>query len=166
LIDFSYLLSRVEKIPGTPEKPFSALGKVSYHSYWKSVVTEYIDSHRSSVATVSISDIQATTGMHTEDIALTLFLLGYLRKNEENKYILAVDWNKVDRCMEKIRSSIENSSRVQLNPQLLQWTPPKFSHSYKMKSEDSLLAEKTNSHDQQPGKVNQQTEEVSAKATN
>lgn len=46
LIDFSYLLSKAEKTPGTPEKPLSDLGKVSYHSYWKSVLLEYINSHR------------------------------------------------------------------------------------------------------------------------
>merc|ERR1712050_66403 len=42
LIDFSYLLSKVEKQPGTPEKPLSDFGRVSYHSYWKSVVLEYL----------------------------------------------------------------------------------------------------------------------------
>lgn len=44
LIDFSYLLSKVEGMYGTPEKPLSDLGRVSYHAYWKSCVLEYLQS--------------------------------------------------------------------------------------------------------------------------
>jgi len=38
-----YLLSRVEGQPGSPEKPLSDLGRVSYKAYWKHVVLEFLE---------------------------------------------------------------------------------------------------------------------------
>ena len=41
LIEFSYLLSIREGVHGSPEKPLSELGKISYFAYWDSVLIEY-----------------------------------------------------------------------------------------------------------------------------
>ena len=60
LIDFSYLLSRVENQPGSPEKPLSNLGRVSYHSYWKSTIMEYL--YNCTSPKISIRKISNDTG--------------------------------------------------------------------------------------------------------
>merc|ERR1712226_1365500 len=123
LIDFSYLLSKEEKQPGTPEKPLSDLGRVSYHSYWKSVILEYINNHRDKHKQLTIQAIQSETSMHPHDIALTFMLLGFIRKNPENKFVLAIDWSKVDGHMAKVNSALEAQTRVNLDPEALRWSP-------------------------------------------
>ncbi|CAE6455007.1 unnamed protein product [Rhizoctonia solani] len=42
LIDFSYLLSKKEGRTGTPERPLSALGALSYKNYWKLTIMLFL----------------------------------------------------------------------------------------------------------------------------
>ena len=118
LIDFSYLLSKVEKQPGTPEKPLSDLGRVSYHSYWKSVCLEYLARMRGR-GHVTIQQLSADTALHPHDIALAFMLLGFIRKKADNKLVLAIDWTKVDQHMEKVKKSL----RIEICPDSLRWEP-------------------------------------------
>lgn len=37
-----YLLSKVEEKVGSPERPLSDLGLISYRSYWKEVLLRYL----------------------------------------------------------------------------------------------------------------------------
>lgn len=68
LIEFSYLLSRKEGMSGTPEKPLSDLGKISYQSFWKSTILNYIKNKDR----ISIEEISKATGMNVHDISSTL----------------------------------------------------------------------------------------------
>ncbi|XP_068617979.1 histone acetyltransferase KAT6B isoform X2 [Battus philenor] len=120
LIHFSYLLSKEEGQPGTPEKPLSDLGRVSYHAYWKSVILEYLQDHRDKPFT--FEDIALTTGMHMNDIAVTFQLLGFVRyvpSNDSMKLGICVDWNRVDSHAKKLKSR----PRLEIDPECLRWTP-------------------------------------------
>ena len=50
-----YELSKVEGKTGTPEKPLSDLGKLSYRSYWSWVLLEILRDFR---GTLSIKDLR------------------------------------------------------------------------------------------------------------
>lgn len=55
LIAFSYELSKMECAVGSPEKPLSDLGKLSYRSYWSWVLLEILRDFR---GTISIKELR------------------------------------------------------------------------------------------------------------
>jgi len=69
-----YLLSRVEGQPGSPERPLSDLGKVSYESYWKSVVLTYLHSHRD-ISQITIARMLYLFPFHTLSFFVELLQL-------------------------------------------------------------------------------------------
>ncbi|XP_052262830.1 histone acetyltransferase KAT6B-like isoform X5 [Dreissena polymorpha] len=117
LIDFSYLLSRREGQSGSPEKPLSDLGRVSYQAYWRSVILEYI-ANCPSESTITIKGISRQTGMCPQDITQTLHLLNMI-KCQNDKVVVMVNRPLVDNHMDKLR----NSQRQDLNDDALKWTP-------------------------------------------
>ena len=76
LIAFSYELSKKEGRVGTPERPLSDLGAVSYRSYWTRAVLECLRSHRGALSVRDISDL---TAVRTDDVVKTLESLGLVR---------------------------------------------------------------------------------------
>ncbi|CAO1630957.1 unnamed protein product [Parajaminaea phylloscopi] len=69
IIDFSYLLSKKEGQLGSPEKPLSDLGLLSYRNYWTLAVFGFL---KGAPDHVSIDDISAGTAMTPEDIYYVL----------------------------------------------------------------------------------------------
>lgn len=143
LIDFSYLLSREEGQPGTPEKPLSDLGRVSYHAYWKSVVLEYLYKNRGKP--ISLQAIANETGLFVPDIALTFQLLHFVRcvkRDGDFKYqvLFTINWSKVAAHHEKM---LRQKNRIFIDPECLRWTPlltPAF-HMLKSDSEDECISQ-------------------------
>ncbi|XP_065886181.1 histone acetyltransferase KAT6B-like [Dysidea avara] len=136
LIDFSYLLSRIEGQPGSPEKPLSDLGQVSYHSYWKSVILEYL--YNLSSDCVSIRQISRDTGLDPHDIATTLHQLGFLKLNPDNSVSIVKKHDMLDAHMAKVATS----KRIPLDPDALHWSPlvnePNRKRSYSSVDEEDI----------------------------
>ncbi|CAD5123786.1 DgyrCDS12095 [Dimorphilus gyrociliatus] len=122
LIEFSYLLSRKEGRTGTPEKPLSDLGRVSYEAYWKNVILLFLHERRKQrlIQTISIEDISRYTGMCPHDIVHTLNRIGFL-KISDRRVSLSVDWSIVSDQVEKDKS---NLTRISLDEEKLKWSPP------------------------------------------
>lgn len=78
IISLSYELSKREGKPGSPEKPLSDLGKISYRSYWTHILLTLF-SQQTGEENVQIKDISLMTGIKTEDIISTLQSLNMIR---------------------------------------------------------------------------------------
>ncbi|XP_042314378.1 histone acetyltransferase KAT6B [Sceloporus undulatus] len=117
LIDFSYLLSRREGQAGSPEKPLSDLGRVSYLAYWKSVVLEYLYCHHEKQ--ISIKGMSRATGMCPHDIATTLQQHSMIDRREE-KFIVIKREKLISSHMEKLKT---NPRINEVDPESLRWTP-------------------------------------------
>ncbi|XP_045923997.1 histone acetyltransferase KAT6B isoform X2 [Micropterus dolomieu] len=117
LIDFSYLLTRQEGQAGSPEKPLSDLGRLSYLAYWKSVILEYLYKHPDKH--ISVKGISRATGMCPHDIAATLQQLGMIDR-QDGRIVLIRRERLIQRHMESLRA---NPRRNEVDPDALRWTP-------------------------------------------
>ena len=87
LISFSYELTKREQKVGSPEKPLSDLGKLSYRSYWTFVLLSLLVEYEGQW---TIADLSSMTGIKVEDVISTLQALDMI-KHWKGQYVLVVD---------------------------------------------------------------------------
>ncbi|XP_039542725.1 histone acetyltransferase KAT7a isoform X2 [Pimephales promelas] len=119
LIDFSYLLSKVEEKVGSPERPLSDLGLISYRSYWKEVLLRYL--HNFQGKEISIKEISQETAVNPVDIVSTLQSLQML-KYWKGKHLILKRQDLIDDW--KTKEGKRGSSKT-IDPTALKWSPPK-----------------------------------------
>ena len=78
LIAFSYELSKREGRLGSPEKPLSDLGLLSYRAYWSQTVIDAL-TEEGRGSEISVEEIGALTAMTTADVLHTLQTMNALR---------------------------------------------------------------------------------------
>jgi GNAT superfamily N-acetyltransferase len=86
LINAAYELSARERRRGSAERPLSALGKVSFYSFWASRVLDELLVEDSSVR---LLDLSLRTGITAEDIGECLRELGILKECGNSVVLLA-----------------------------------------------------------------------------
>ncbi|KAM9392115.1 histone acetyltransferase KAT7-like isoform 3-T3 [Pholidichthys leucotaenia] len=119
LIDFSYLLSKVEEKVGSPERPLSDLGLISYRSYWKEVLLRYLNNFQGKE--ISIKEISQETAVNPVDIVSTLQSLQML-KYWKGKHLVLKRQDLIDDWKAK---ETKRGSGKTIDPTALKWTPPK-----------------------------------------
>ncbi|KAK7167807.1 hypothetical protein R3I94_002014 [Phoxinus phoxinus] len=119
LIDFSYLLSKVEEKVGSPERPLSDLGLISYRSYWKEVLLRYL--HNFQGKEISIKEISQETAVNPVDIVSTLQSLQML-KYWKGKHLILKRQDLIDDW--KTKEAKRGGSKT-IDPTALKWSPPK-----------------------------------------
>ncbi|KAI6045975.1 histone acetyltransferase, MYST superfamily [Pisolithus marmoratus] len=117
LIEFSYELSKKEGKLGSPEKPLSDLGLLSYRAYWAEVIVEVL---LNTTDDISIDDIAQKTSITHADIMNTCTTL-QLFKHYKGQHIICLS----DAVLEK-HEKTRNKRRRRIHPEHLIWKPPVF----------------------------------------
>ncbi|EEB07868.1 KAT5 family histone acetyltransferase Mst1 [Schizosaccharomyces japonicus yFS275] len=119
LIQFSYELTKREHKHGSPEKPLSDLGLISYRAYWSEQIVTLVMTMKASETT--IDELANKTAMTTNDVLHTLQALDML-KYYKGQFIICIS-EGIELQYERYRTK----KRKHIKPELLaDWQPPVF----------------------------------------
>jgi histone acetyltransferase MYST1 len=117
LISVSYELTKRESTTGSPEKPLSDLGKISYRSYWAYVILRYLQQCQTSQDKLTVLDIGRNTGIRTEDTLSTLHSLNLI-KYWKGQHVICIS-------PDTIQMLLEQGKTIRLcRSECLHWEPP------------------------------------------
>ena len=115
LISISYEITKRENTTGSPEKPLSDLGKISYRSYWTFVIMQVFD--RLGLHNITTSQLSRETGVKHEDVISTMHSLNLI-KYWKGQHVINIS-------EEIIQLHMKQKSRIrQCDPSLLTWQSP------------------------------------------
>jgi len=115
LISLSYELSKREKRLGSPEKPLSDLGKLSYRSYWTWTILTQLRRYDGDEALEALAE---RTGIKIEDVLSTLHNLNMIR-HWKGQLLVRAHHGDIDDHL----AAIKRPPRV-CDPTKVDWTPP------------------------------------------
>ena len=116
LIDVAYQITIREGAVGSPEKPLSDLGQLSFRSYWTEVLLRTLQAHRGNL---SIKELSAVTAIKMEDIISTLQAINCIRF-WKGQHVISVAPKIVDDHLAKHYAR----ASLRCEPARLKWQPP------------------------------------------
>lgn len=124
LIQFSYELSKIENKPGSPEKPLSDLGLLSYRQFWSENILEVLIDANTNEERCSIDQLATRLAMTVADVESTLRNLDILayHKGEHKLIVPAKLEERHNAALEKQKIK---KKRV-IDPSKIQWKPVVF----------------------------------------
>jgi len=127
LIQFSYELSKIEGKLGSPEKPLSDLGLLSYRQYWTENLVEILLEYNKADSKCSIEFLAQTLSMTAQDVESTLQALKMqVYHKGEHKIVLPTHLiKKHEAGLEKQKTKPKRT----IDPERIQWKPPVFTAS-------------------------------------
>lgn len=117
LIAFSYELSKMDRVIGSPEKPLSDLGKLSYRSYWSWVLLECLRGFRQP-RQLSVRELSSLTSITQSDIISTLQSLNMV-KYWKGQHVICVTPKIVE---EHLKSPQFEKPKIIVDPGIIKWT--------------------------------------------
>lgn len=124
MISLSYELSKLEGKKGSPEKPLSDLGQVSYKAFWKRALMEILSSHKDT----TLEQLSDTTGFRMEDVIWTLQNLNLVRYYR-GEYQLASSQKAIEEARQGTAenpgspTSPTRAAKLEFMPEKLRWVP-------------------------------------------
>ena len=125
LIQFSYELSKIEKKIGSPEKPLSDLGLLSYIDYWSETILDklfeiYSKPEIGEPAEISLDQLSRLTSITTDDLLRSFQIMGALKWHNGQQTIIIPE--KIQDLYEKKKAKL----RRDIDPNCINWTPPNY----------------------------------------
>ncbi|OAA46290.1 histone acetyltransferase ESA1 [Metarhizium rileyi] len=123
LIQFSYELSKIEGKLGSPEKPLSDLGLLSYRQYWSENILDLLMGYNERDDKVTIETISSALAMTTQDVEHTLQAMK-MQVYHKSDHKIVIPENLIQQ-----RERQKLKLRRVLDPVRIQWKPPVFTAS-------------------------------------
>lgn len=123
LIQFSYELSKIEGKLGSPEKPLSDLGLLSYRQYWIENIVDMLLEYHEKSERCSIEQIATALAMTTQDVEHTLqaYKMQVYHKAEHK---IVIPNSQIEARLKRAKKT-----RRMIEPDRIQWKPPVFTAS-------------------------------------
>ncbi|XP_018900802.1 histone acetyltransferase Tip60 isoform X2 [Bemisia tabaci] len=125
LIEFSYELSKFEGKTGSPEKPLSDLGLLSYRSYWAQTILDILVTLKpvgdNEKPQITINEICELTSIKKEDVISTLQNLNLINYYK-GQYIITINHETVSHHMAAMAKR-----KIRIDSKCLHWTPKDWS---------------------------------------